>query len=88
MEGDGRSVILGAARTPIGRFGGSLSPLRAADLGAAAIRAAMERAGVNPRQIDEVAMGHVIGAGAGQITARQAAVAAGVPMTVPCTVVN
>ena len=88
MEGDGRSVILGAARTPIGRFGGSLSPLRAADLGAAAIRAAMERAGVSPQQIDEVAMGHVIGAGAGQITARQAAVAAGVPMTVPCTVVN
>lgn len=88
MEGDNRSVILGAARTPIGRFGGSLSPLRAADLGAAAIRAAMERAGVNPQQIDEVAMGHVIGAGAGQITARQAAVAAGVPMTVPCTVVN
>lgn len=88
MEGNGRSVILGAARTPIGRFGGSLSPLRAADLGAAAIRAAVERAGVSPRRIDEVVMGHVLGAGAGQITARQAAVAAGVPMTVPCAVVN
>ncbi len=88
MEGDNHSVILGAARTPIGRFGGGLSPLRAADLGAVAIRAAVERAGVSPRQIDEVVMGHVIGAGAGQITARQAAVAAGIPMTVPCTVVN
>lgn len=88
MERDNYSVILGAARTPIGRFGGGLRRLRAAELGAVAIRAALKRAGVGPGRVDEVVMGHVIGAGAGQITARQAAVAAGVPMTVPCTTLN
>lgn len=88
MERNNHSVVLGAARTPIGRFGGGLLRLRATDLGAVAIRAALERAGVRPEQVDEVIMGHVIGAGAGQITARQAAVAAGVPMTVPATTLN
>ena len=88
MERNNHSVVLGAARTPIGRFGGGLLRLRATDLGAVAIRAALERAGVRPEQVDEVVMGHVIGAGAGQITARQAAVAAGVPMTVPATTLN
>lgn len=88
MERNNHSVVLGAARTPIGRFGGGLLRLRATDLGAVAIRAALERAGVRPEQVDEVIMGHVIGAGAGQITARQAAVAAGVPMTVPAATLN
>ena len=88
MERNNHSVVLGAARTPIGRFGGGLLRLRATDLGAVAIRAALERAGVRPEQVDEVIMGHVIGAGTGQITARQAAVAAGVPMTVPATTLN
>lgn len=88
MERNDHSVVLGAARTPIGRFGGGLLRLRATDLGAVAIRAALERAGVRPEQVDEVIMGHVIGAGAGQITARQAAVAAGVPMTVPGATLN
>ena len=82
------AVITGIARTPIGRFGGAYKPLRAVDLGAAAIRAALERSGLEPGQIDEVVMGHVIQAGAGQITSRQAAVAAGIPMTVPSTTVN
>ena len=82
------SVITGFARTPIGRFGGGFKPLRAVDLGAAAIRSALQRSGIEGSSIDEVVMGHVIQAGAGQITARQAAVAAGIPMTVPSTTVN
>ena len=82
------SVITGFARTPIGRFGGGFKPLQAIDLGAAAIAAALERSGVSGSQIDEVVMGHVLQAGAGQITARQAAVKAGIPMTVPSTTVN
>ena len=82
------SVILGSARTAIGKFGGGFKNLRAVDLGAAAMSAALERSGVDPSQIDEVAMGHVIQAGEGQITARQAAVWAGIPMTVPSTTIN
>lgn len=82
------SVIIGFARTPIGRFGGGFKPIGAVELGAAAIGAALQRSGIDGSQIDEVVMGHVIGAGAGQITARQAAVAAGIPMTVPSTTVN
>lgn len=82
------SVILGSARTAIGKFGGGFKNLRAVDLGAAAMSAALERSGVDPSQIDEVAMGHVIQAGEGQITARQAAVRAGIPMTVPSTTIN
>jgi acetyl-CoA C-acetyltransferase len=83
-----RSVIVAGARTPIGRFGGGFRDLAAVDLGAAAIREALSRAGIPPDQIDYVIMGHVIQAGAGQITARQAAVAAGIPKEVPAITIN
>ncbi|MCY3881609.1 MAG: acetyl-CoA C-acetyltransferase [Chloroflexi bacterium] len=83
-----KSVIVGLARTPIGRFGGAFKPLRATDLGAAAIGGALEGASVAPDAVDEVIFGHVVQAGAGQITARQAASGAGIPMTVPATTVN
>jgi acetyl-CoA C-acetyltransferase len=82
------TVIAGIARTPLGRFGGVYKPLRAVDLGAAAIGASLERSGLSPASVDEVVFGHVLQAGTGQITARQAAVAAGVPMTVPATTIN
>jgi acetyl-CoA C-acetyltransferase len=81
-------VICAGARTPIGRFGGALAPLRAVELGGHAIAAACERAGVAPASVEHVIMGHVLQAGQGQITARQAAVRAGVPMTVPALTVN
>jgi acetyl-CoA C-acetyltransferase len=82
------SIIASGARTPIGKLNGALASLAAADLGGAAIRAALERAGVAPEQVDYVLMGQVLLAGAGQIPARQAAVKAGIPMTVPATTVN
>jgi acetyl-CoA C-acetyltransferase len=82
------TVITGIARTPLGRFGGVYTSLRAVDLGARAIGSALERSGLSPERVDEVVFGHVIQAGAGQITARQAAVAAGIPMTVPATTIN
>lgn len=82
------TVICSIARTPIGKFGGVFSPLTAMELGASAIAKALERAEVTGQQIDEVLFGHVIQAGQGQITARQAARAAGVPMTVPATTIN
>ncbi len=82
------SVILSGARTPIGKMSGALSGFSASDLGGIAIKAALERAGLSGDQVDYVFMGHVIGAGAGQITARQAAVAGGIPMSVPATTVN
>lgn len=81
-------VIVGYARTPIGRFLGGLAPLRAVDLGAAAIRAALTSAGVAPDQIGSVIMGHVLQAGQGQVTARQAAVKAGIALDVPALTVN
>ncbi len=81
-------VIVGAARTPIGAFLGGLAPLPAPKLGAIAIRCALERASVRPDHVDEVFMGNVIQAGVGQAPARQAALAAGIPNTVPCTTVN
>src|SRR5580704_8942829 len=81
-------VIIGGARTGIGRLLGSLAGFSAADLGGFAIKGALDRAGVRPDQVDYVIMGHVLQAGAGQITARQAAVKAGIPMTTPATVVN
>jgi acetyl-CoA C-acetyltransferase len=81
-------VICSIARTPIGRFGDVYSPLSAVDLGAVAIRGAIERADLSPDQVDEVLFGHVIQAGQGQITSRQAAVKAGIPMTVPATTIN
>ncbi len=82
------SVIASIARTPIGRFGGAFRSLPAVDLGAAAIRGALERSGLSPGKVDEVLFGHVLQAGTGQITSRQAAVKAGVPMTVPATTIN
>ena len=82
------SVVVAGARTPIGKFGGALSDLAAVDLGAAAIREALVRAGVAADQVDYVIMGHVLQAGTGQITARQAAVAAGIPKEVPALTVN
>jgi acetyl-CoA C-acetyltransferase len=82
------TVITGYARTPIGRFGGGLRPLAAVDLGGVAIAAALARSGVAAGQLDEVLFGHVIQAGAGQITSRQAAVRGGIPMTVPATTIN
>jgi acetyl-CoA C-acetyltransferase len=82
------SLIVSGARTPIGRLNGALASLSAADLGGVAIKAALERAGVAPEQVDYVLMGQVLLAGAGQIPARQAAVKAGIPMTVPATTVN
>jgi acetyl-CoA C-acetyltransferase len=81
-------VITGIARTPIGRYGGSLAPLRAVELGGAAIAGAIERSGVDPGAVDEVLFGHVLQAGEGQITARQAAVRGGLPMTVPSVTIN
>jgi acetyl-CoA C-acetyltransferase len=82
------SVIVAGARTPIGKLSGSLASFAGTDLGGLAIKAALERAGVAPDQVDYVFMGQVLQAGAGQITARQAAVKAGIPMTVPSTTVN
>ncbi len=81
-------VVVGYARTPIGRFQGALAPLSAVELGGLAIRAALERAGVAPDRVDSVVMGHVVQAGQGQITARQAARRADIPMTVPALTVN
>ena len=82
------SVILGGARTPIGRFGSALASLSGADLGAVTIRAALERAGVEGSKVDYVVMGQVLQAGTGQITARQAAIAAGIPKEVPSITIN
>jgi acetyl-CoA C-acetyltransferase len=82
------SVILAGARTPIGKLSGALGGFAATDLGGFAIKAALDRAGVSPEQVDYVFMGQVLQAGAGQITARQAAASAGIPMTVPATTVN
>ncbi|MGH9088943.1 MAG: acetyl-CoA C-acetyltransferase [Acidimicrobiales bacterium] len=82
------SVIVAGARTPIGKLSGAFASFSAMDLGGFAIAAALERAGLTPDQVDYVLMGQVIQAGQGQITARQAAAKAGVPMTVPATTVN
>ena len=81
-------VIVSAARTPIGRFLGGLAPLAAPELGAVAVRAALERAKVDPAAIDEVIMGNVVQAGVGQAPARQAALRGGVPAVVPAYTVN
>jgi acetyl-CoA C-acetyltransferase len=82
------SVILAGARTPVGKLSGALGGFKATDLGGFAIKAALDRAGVAPERVDYVFMGQVLQAGGGQITARQAAVNAGIPMTVPGTTVN
>ena len=83
-----RSVILAAVRTPFGRLGGGLASHSATDLGAIAIRAALERAGVEPGEVGYVVMGQVLQGGAGQAPARQAASAAGIPMRVPAETIN
>src|SRR6516162_1668733 len=82
------SVILTGARTPIGKLQGSLAGFSGAQLGGLAIKAALERAGLSGEQVDYVFMGQVLLAGAGQMTARQAAVDGGVPMSVPSTTIN
>ncbi len=82
------SVIVAGARTPMGRLLGSLKTQSAAQLGGVAIKGALERAGVAPDQVDYVIMGHVLQAGTGQITSRQAAVNAGIPMNVPALTIN
>lgn len=81
-------VILAAQRTPIGAFQGVFSPVTAPQLGAVAIRGAIEAAGITPEQVDEVIMGCVLPAGLGQAPARQAAIAAGIPTSVPATTMN
>src|SRR5690606_31883255 len=81
-------VIVSAARTPIGSFMGSLSTLTASQLGAAAIKGALDKINLDPSLIQEVFMGNVVQAGVGQAPARQAALGAGIPNTVPCTTVN
>src|ERR1700737_5117480 len=81
-------VIVGAARTPIGKFLGALSPLTAPELGAIAIRESLKRAKVPAEDVQEVIMGHVIQGGTGQAPARQAALKAGLPATVSAVTVN
>jgi len=89
MEGSDRTpVIVSAARTPVGRFLGGLAPLRAPELGAIAIREALARAGVGAGEIEDVILGNVLQGGVGQAPARQAAIAGGIPGTVPAVTVN
>jgi acetyl-CoA C-acetyltransferase len=88
MSDSRQPVIVGGARTPVGRLLGSLASKSASELGGVAIAAALDRAGVAPDQVQYVLMGQVLQAGAGQITARQAAVAAGISMSVPALTVN
>jgi acetyl-CoA C-acetyltransferase len=83
-----KTVILGAARTPIGKMGGGLATLQATELGAVAIEAALQRAGVEPDQVQHVVMGQVLQAGQGQIPSRQAQIKAGIPKEVSSETVN
>jgi acetyl-CoA C-acetyltransferase len=83
-----KTVILGSARTPIGKLGGGLSTLKATDLGARAISAALERANVEPEQVEHVVMGQVLQAGQGQIPSRQAQIEAGIPKEVSSETIN
>src|SRR6185369_11460514 len=80
--------IVGAARTPIGKFGGALAKMPASDLGALVIRKVLERAGVQPEQVSEVILGQVLTAGVGQNPARQAAMKAGLPNMIPSMTIN
>src|SRR3981081_2971756 len=82
------SVIVAGARTPFGKFGGAFKDIPATSLGAHAIRAALDRAGVRGAEVDYVIMGQVLQAGAGQITARQAAIEGGIPQEVPAITIN
>src|SRR5437764_5216675 len=83
-----RSVIVSAVRTPFGRLGGGLKHRSATELGAIAIRAALERVGLEGREVEYVIMGQVLQGGAGQAPARQASVAAGLPIEVPADTIN
>src|SRR6201994_3076973 len=83
-----KTVILSAARTPIGKLGGGLSSLDATSLGATAISAALERGEVAPEQVQQVVMGQVLQAGQGQIPSRQAQIKAGIPKEVPSETIN
>ncbi|GMR02495.1 MAG: acetyl-CoA C-acetyltransferase [Acidimicrobiia bacterium] len=85
---DMNPVICSIARTPIGRFNGVFTPLSAMDLGGVAMAGALDRAGLEPERVDEVIFGHVLQAGQGQITSRQAGVRAGIPMSVPSVTIN
>src|SRR5690242_4562854 len=88
MAKENEAVILSAVRTPIGKFQGALNGMSATKLGAVAVKAAVERAGIDPKDVEEVLMGNVVQAGTGQAPARQAAIYAGVPATVSATTVN
>jgi acetyl-CoA C-acetyltransferase len=88
MANENEAVILSAVRTPIGKFQGSLSSVPATQLGAIAVRAAVERAGINPEEIEEVIMGNVVQAGEGQAPARQSGILGGIPATVSASTVN
>jgi len=88
MTKETEAVILSAARTPIGKFQGALSSVSATKLGSIAVRAAVERAGINPAEIEEVIMGNVVQAGEGQAPARQSGIHAGIPATVSATTIN
>jgi acetyl-CoA C-acetyltransferase len=88
LSKENEAVILSAARTPIGKFQGSLSSIPATKLGALAVEAAIKRAGIDPTEIEEVILGNVVQAGVGQAPARQAGVWAGVPTTVGATTIN
>jgi acetyl-CoA C-acetyltransferase len=88
MAKDSDAVILSAARTPIGKFQGALSGIPATRLGAAAVQAAIARAGIDPAEIDETLLGNVVQAGAGQAPARQASIWGGIPASVGATTVN
>src|SRR3954447_373732 len=83
-----RTVVLSAARTPVGKLGGGLSSLHPTDLGGIAIEAALDRAGVEPEQVQHVVMGHVLQAGQGQIPSRQAQIKAGIPKEVTSETIN
>jgi acetyl-CoA C-acetyltransferase len=87
-SGERTSVLVAGARTPMGRLLGGLKDFPATQLGAVAIRGALDKAGVDPAAVEYVIMGQVLTAGAGQIPARQAATAAGIPMTVPALTIN
>src|SRR5512142_2710644 len=88
MAKEHEAVILSAARTPVGKFQGSLSSVPATQLGAIAVKAAVERAGINPEEIEEVIMGNVVQAGEGQAPARQAEILGGIPATVSASTIN
>jgi acetyl-CoA C-acetyltransferase len=88
MNKENEAVILSAARTPAGKFQGALSGIPATKLGAVAVKAAVERAGINPQEIEEVIMGNVVQAGEGQAPARQASIFGGIPATVGASTIN